>query len=131
MNKTQITELSATSPEVVGAMLADRCYRDEDFRQKLIAEPRACLEELIGRPLPTELDLQVVENGAEVWNLALPEAGASDQPLSEEDMDKINAGEAGVLLVLTIAAMTGGAIAAGIAGLGVIAGVAVGVKKAR
>ena len=68
--------------------LVARCWADEGFKKKLLADPAATLK-AEGAVLPAGLTIKVVENTDKVFHLVIP---AKPADLSDEDLDKVAAG---------------------------------------
>jgi hypothetical protein len=59
--------------------IIERSLEDGAFRQKLLEDPRAALEEELGTRLPDEVEVRAVEETADTIYLVLP----SDSPIGE------------------------------------------------
>ena len=68
--------------------LVARTRTDDDFRQRLLADPAGTLR-AEGISLPPEVKVKAVENTAEVLHIVLP---AKQEALSDEALDKVTAG---------------------------------------
>jgi hypothetical protein len=75
--------------------LLQRSIEDEDFRQRLLEDPRAALEEELGARLPAEIQVQVVEETADTIYLVLPSAPPIGEAgeLSERQLEALAGGE--------------------------------------
>ena len=74
----------------MGQLIA-KCWSDEGFKQKLLADPMATLK-ADGAELPAGLTLKAVENTDKVFHLVIP---AKPTDLSDDDLDKVAGGEEG------------------------------------
>jgi flagellar basal body rod protein FlgC len=54
--------------------LGERSLQDEDFRQRLLSDPKGAIEEELETRLPQEVQVQAVEESAETIYLVLPPA---------------------------------------------------------
>ena len=72
----------------VRAHIAMKASADEDFRARLMADPRATFEEETGIRLPADYRLHVHEESATDAHLVLPPNPA----LTREQLDRISAG---------------------------------------
>ena len=59
--------------------LVQRSFDDEDFRKRLLDDPKETVEQELGSRLPESVQVRVVEESAETIYLVLP----SDSPLVE------------------------------------------------
>ena len=64
----------ASSRAQLERRLIEKGLEDESFRQRLLEEPRAALEEELGARLPAEIQIRVVEETADTIYLVLPSA---------------------------------------------------------
>jgi hypothetical protein len=56
--------------------LLERSLEDEDFRQRLLDDPKAAVEQELGRGLPEGVQVRAVEESADTIYLVLPSASA-------------------------------------------------------
>ena len=68
--------------------LIAKCWADDGFKQKLLADPAATLK-AEGVALPAGLTVKALENTDSVFHLVIP---AKPTALSDEDLDKVAAG---------------------------------------
>ncbi len=118
MSKTQKLAMHIT-PESIAAMIAERCYQDAAFRQKLLANPRDTLEDAMGdQQLPEDLEMILQQNDDKHWYIPVPNV-RENQQLSEEQLEKVAAGEVGFAVVFT------GAVLSALLTVGVLGGLKV------
>ena len=65
-----------------------KCWSDESFKQKLLADPVATLK-AEGMALPDGLSVKALENTDKVFHLVIP---AKPTDLSDDDLDKVAGG---------------------------------------
>ena len=75
-----------------------KCWSDESFKQKLMADPMGTLK-AEGGEMPEGLTINVVENTDKVFNLVIP---AKPTDLSDEDLDKVAGGFCLSILPMTM-----------------------------
>jgi len=68
--------------------LIARCWADEGFKQKLLADPAGTLK-AEGAAWPAGLTVKALENTDTVFHLVIP---AKPTDLSDEDLDKVAGG---------------------------------------
>jgi len=81
----------ATGRVGIERRLVQRSLQDESFRQRLLAEPRATVEEELGTRLPEEVRVMAVEETQDTVYLVLPSASRAGESgeLSDRDLDTV------------------------------------------
>ena len=74
-----MTEAAGGSRAEMERRLVERSLQDESFRQRLLEDPKAAVEEELGTQLPEDVRVQAVEETADTIYLVLPSAS----PLGE------------------------------------------------
>jgi len=76
-------------------MLVQRSIEDEDFRRRLLEEPKAAVEEELGARLPKEVQIQAVEETADIIYLVLPSASpiGGGGELSDQQLEAVAGGD--------------------------------------
>ena len=72
--------------------LLQRSIEDESFRQRLLEDPRAALEEELGARLPAEIQVRAVEETQDTIYLVLPStpmAGAESVELTDQELESV------------------------------------------
>ena len=91
-----MTEASAggVSRAEVQRSIVQRSLQDESFRQRLLEDPRATMEQELGVRLPAEVQVQAVEETAETIYLVLPSTSPVGQgsELSEQELGAVAGG---------------------------------------
>jgi hypothetical protein len=73
----------------MGQIIA-KCWADEGFKRKLLADPAATLK-AEGVDLPAGLSIKAVENTDKVFHLVIPAKPAGSADLSDAELDKVAA----------------------------------------
>ena len=63
-----------TQAEILDRIIA-KASEDGKFRARLVADPKATIQELTGTPIPDGIDVQVHEESATSFHLVLPPDG--------------------------------------------------------
>ncbi len=74
------------------ARVVAKAWDDEAFKQRLIADPKAVLQQE-GLPVPAGAEVRVVENNDQLVYFPLPAKPATVSKLSEEDLSQLAGGE--------------------------------------
>jgi hypothetical protein len=74
--------------------LIQRSLEDEDFRQRLLADPKGTLEQEMGSRLPEGVEVRAVEESADTIYLVLPSASAVGEggEISDQELGKVAGG---------------------------------------
>ena len=92
-----MTEASGGRRAEVERRLIERSLQDDAFRQRLLADPKAAVEEELGIQLPAEVQIRVVEETADTIYLALPSASPAGEggELSDQELEAVAGGGTG------------------------------------
>jgi hypothetical protein len=95
---TEASGGGSSSRAEVERRLIERSLQDEDFRQRLLAEPRAVIEQELGSRLPESVEVRVVEESADTIYLVLPSASRVGQggELSDQELEDVSGGKSAV-----------------------------------
>ena len=77
--------------------LIERSLQDDAFRQRLLEDPRATMEQVLGVRLPADVQVMAVEETADTIYLVLPSASrvGEGEELSERDLGAVAGGAPG------------------------------------
>ena len=90
-----MTEAAGGGRAEMERKLIERSLEDEAFRQRLLADPRAALEEELGTRLPQEVRVVALEETADTVYLVLPLRSAEAQEsgeLSDRELEAVAGG---------------------------------------
>ena len=75
--------------------LVQRSMEDEDFRQRLLDDPKGTLEQELGSPLSEGVEVRVVEESADTIYLVLPSASAVGEggEISDRELEGVAGGD--------------------------------------
>ena len=79
----------------VDRRLVQRSLEDEDFRQRLLDDPKGTIEQELGSRLPESIEVRALEESAQTIYLVLPVRSADLQTgeLSDEDLEEVAGGD--------------------------------------
>lgn len=77
--------------------LIQKCWKDPEFKQDIIRDPKGMLERYVGRNLPADLKITIHEEDANTLHLSLPPSPANVAELSDDDLEKVAGGAAATL----------------------------------
>jgi hypothetical protein len=75
--------------------LVQRSMEDEDFRQRLLDDPKGAVEQELGSRLLEGVEVRAVEESAQIIYLVLPSASPLGQggELSDQELDEVAGGD--------------------------------------
>jgi hypothetical protein len=90
-----MTEAAGGGRTEVERRLVERSLQDEDFRQRLLDDPRGTLEQELGRGLPEGVEVRAVEESADTIYLVLPSASRVGQvgEVTDRELEAVAGGE--------------------------------------
>ncbi len=90
-----MTEAAGSARAEMERRIVQRSIEDDAFRQQLLADPKATVEQELGSRLPEEVRVETVEETAETIYLVLPGtpmAGAEGGELSDQELESVAGG---------------------------------------
>jgi Nitrile hydratase, alpha chain len=89
-----MTEAAGGGRAEVERRIVQRSLQDDALRQRLLADPRAAVEEELGTRLPEEVRVVAVEETADTIYLVLPSASAAGEggELSDQELEAVAGG---------------------------------------
>jgi hypothetical protein len=95
--------MQTTDWQALNGQIVARAQQDPAYRQALLADPRAALEQAFGHELPPNLRVQVIEQAPDTIYLLLPPAAQASGELSEAELDAVAGGLGGQPTIFTVA----------------------------
>ena len=89
-----MTEAAGGERAELERRLIERSLQDEEFRQRLLGDPKAAVERELGARLPDSIEIRAVEETAETIYLVLPTASAVGEggELSDRELEEVAGG---------------------------------------
>jgi hypothetical protein len=85
-------EWSEAEADAATQALLNRARHDRAFRTRAIADPRAAVEELTGKPLPEGFTVHLIDNAHATTTLILPDVAEPRTELSEAELGAVAGG---------------------------------------
>ena len=87
-----MTEAAGGGRAEMERILIERSLQDEDFRQRLLEDPKAVVEQELGASLPAEVRVVAVEETADTIYLVLPGASTAGETgvLSDRELEAVS-----------------------------------------
>jgi hypothetical protein len=85
----------ATGRQEMERRLIEKSLQDEDFRQRLIEDPKGAVEDELGTRLPEGVEVKTVEETQDTIYLVLPSAsaaGGEGVELSDRELESVAGG---------------------------------------
>ena len=84
----------ALGREQMERRIVEKSLQDESFRQRLIEDPKAAVEQELGTRLPEDVQVRAVEETAQTIYLVLPSSSplGEGKELSDQDLEAIAGG---------------------------------------
>ena len=89
-----MTEAAGGGRAEIERRLIEKSVQDESFRQELLADPKAAVEQELRMRLPEEVQVRAVEETADTVYLVLPSASPSGEggELSDRELEAVAGG---------------------------------------
>jgi hypothetical protein len=87
--------MSSWKPEDVQSLVAEVMRRsavDTEFRALALSDSAAALNKAAGRPAPSDLKIEFIENSGSTQKVVLPNAVEGIEELNEEEMEQVAGG---------------------------------------
>jgi Nitrile hydratase, alpha chain len=100
-------EMQPPSHRDLETALIEKCWKDPDFKNEVVKDPKGMLERHIGQKLPANLKVFIHEEDANSLHFALPPTPSNATELSDDELEKVAGGTEVVgLVVATVAVGT-------------------------
>ncbi len=91
-----------------------KAWEDEEFKQRLVSDPKAAITEMFGVEIPDAIDVKVVEEDLQTLYVRLPMKPVGEDELTDEQLEAIAGGACipvgaalGAVAVIAVIAGTG------------------------
>jgi hypothetical protein len=84
--------MAAEFRSTMEARVIERALKDESFRQQLVDDPHAALQQVLGVSLPGSVNIEVLEETPGTMYLVLPPAESGSRELSEQEVASVAGG---------------------------------------
>jgi hypothetical protein len=101
-------ETPTTDRRAIETQLIEKCWKDPEFKKRVVSDPKGMLEQHTGQKLPAALKIVVHEEDANTLHFAIPQPPTNLNELSDEELEKV-AGGTDLIAIFTLA-ITAGAL---------------------
>jgi hypothetical protein len=86
-----MTDTAGGGRAEIESRLIKKSLQDDSFRQELLSDPKAALEQELGRRLPEDVQVRALEETADTVYLVLPSTSAvgESSELSDQDLEAV------------------------------------------
>jgi hypothetical protein len=90
-----LTEAAGGGRAEIEGRIIQRSLEDEDFRRRLLEDPKVAVEEELGARLPEGVEVRAVEETVETIYLVLPSGSPVEESseLSDQDLQEVAGGQ--------------------------------------
>jgi hypothetical protein len=108
--------MSAAAPAItkhqLETNLIEKCWKDPEFREKVLKDPKGMLEAFLGKSLPADFKVVIHEENAKTLHLALPPAPSNVTELSDDELERVAGGTELILVGIAVGVATASFVAA-------------------
>jgi hypothetical protein len=96
-------ETPTTDRRAIETQLIEKCWKDPEFKKRVVSDPKGMLEQHTGQKLPAALKIVVHEEDANTLHFAIPQPPTNLNELSDAELEKVAGGtDISLLVSLTI-----------------------------
>jgi hypothetical protein len=88
--------------------LIEKCWKDPQFREQVVSDPKGTLEQHLGKKLPPQVNIFIHQEDANTVHFSIPPAPADLAELSDADLERVAGGtDITVAIVATAIGLAG------------------------
>jgi hypothetical protein len=80
------------SRAIIEAKIIARAWKDAKFKEQLLSDPKSVLGSYIGKSIPDDVEIKVVEESSKILYLVLPVEPTNESELTEAQLEAIAGG---------------------------------------
>ena len=93
MTQTMNEQIPQRSRNEIESHLVAKTWKDDSFKQQLLANPKATIEQEFGVQLPEALNIRIMQENAETLYITLPtRPSVNEDKLSEKELETVAGG---------------------------------------
>jgi|SRR5215469_13852959 len=108
-------EAQAATRRDLATALIEKCWKDPDFKKRVISDPKGMLEGHTGQKLPAQIKIFIHEEDANTLHFSIPPAPSNLTELSDDELERV-AGGTDVIASLVSATVTSALFSGGVVG---------------
>ena len=114
-------ETPTTNRRDLETKLIEKCWKDPEFKKRVVSDPKGMLEQHTGQKLPAGLKIVIHEEDANTLHFTIPPSPTNLSELSDAELEKVAGGTDIALLVTVAIGLTSVMTGAGTAAVGLMA----------
>ena len=114
-------ETPMTNRRDLETKLIEKCWKDPEFKKRVVSDPKGMLEQHTDQKLPAGLKIVVHEEDANTLHFTIPQAPTNLNELSDAELENVAGGTDLALLVTVAIGLTSVMTGAGTGAVGLMA----------
>ena len=97
-------EAPTTNRRAIETQLIEKCWKDPEFKKRVVSDPKGMLEQHTGQKLPAGLKIVIHEEDANTLHFTIPPSPTNLSELSDAELEKV-AGGTDIAITLLVASI--------------------------
>jgi hypothetical protein len=95
-------EVQVTTRRDLETALIEKCWKDPEFKNAVLSDPKGMLERHMGQKLPELIKILIHEEDANTLHFSIPQAPSNLTELSDDDLERVAGGTDFIVAFATI-----------------------------